>query len=212
MNKNFFKMAFVSLFAVVALSSCDENGDENDGKGDGGLSSNVIEVVVENGSAYSAKIDSVKVWTEVRAGDDYLLYTIADVAYNNGKFTLTLPETLDDDVLKDFFVPEGVSVSDLKVKCLPSVEISACQGENFDFGGFYHGADGWEGELIYVDRDVIIVGSSNQYGNVDNYAVNLKKGWNLRYSRETQLEGNKWLFEHTTVAPAGAKWFYRNNK
>jgi outer membrane lipoprotein-sorting protein len=48
---------------------------------------------------------------------------------------------------------------------------------------------------------------TTKYGDVDQYNVYLKKGWNMLYTKETKLEDGM-EYESTTTAPAGLKWIY----
>jgi hypothetical protein len=209
MNRNFLKMAFVSLFAVVALSSCDENEDEN---GNNGSIDRTIAAVVENGSAYDAEIDSVKVFIEYYG--DYLETPIALAAYTNGQFTFTLPETVSDEWLSNIAddfgedrIPNGVTVSDKDVKGV-SAWIEAYHDGN-RVGNFRYKSEVWSSYLVYADRKFSLTGSYiEEDGDAYKYNIHLGKGWNRLYSKETKKEDGTWEGESTTIVPAGLKWVY----
>jgi hypothetical protein len=218
MNRNFLEMAFVSLFAVVAICSCDENEDENgDGNGNG-LVGNTITVNVENGGEYDVEIDSVKANITISVTEKYdsktntyyytkEIYTLTTAAYNNGKFTLSLPETVSDDLLDDDLIfedydklPEGVIASDSELKGAP-VMIEAYHNGKIVGVCYYTNEDkNWVGYLIYADRNFSLIGSrTEEDGGAYKWNVHLKKGWNMVYEKQNQKE-------LTTTAPAGMKW------
>jgi hypothetical protein len=218
MNKNFFKMAFVSLFAVVTICSCDEN--DNDGNGDSGrLPSNTITAVVENGSAYDAEIDSVKVFIGHydESSRTYLETTIALAAYTNGQFTFTLPETVSGEWLSNIAddfgedgIPNGLTVSDKDAKGV-SAWIEAYQNGT-EVGGIYYQSGDWYAYLTYADRKFSMIGSYKKNGVAYKYNIHLEKGWNRYYLRETKKEDGTLEMDGTTTVPAGLKWVYIEDK
>ena len=75
-------------------------------------------------------------------------------------------------------------------------------------GEFYHETTEWGGELGYANGDVSITGTyTDNYGN-RQHNVHLKKGWNIIYGKLTIKGNDKYDYETTTTAPAGAKWYY----
>ncbi|MDR2621645.1 MAG: hypothetical protein LBC48_03575 [Dysgonamonadaceae bacterium] len=218
MESKFLKVAFVSLSAVVAFSSCDKDDDDNGGFNNM-VQDNTITAVVENGNNYNDKIDTVK----IRAWDENTssYKTLASTDYSNGGFTLQLPATVSDHYLYELFgddeIPEGVSVSNLDVKTLDE-EIGAYQSDSeYSIGEFYHGTKDWYGMLIYVDGDVNVTGSftETEYDEYDDktytekikYNVHLKKGWNIAYAKETE-KGTLREYEVSSQVPSGAKWYF----
>jgi hypothetical protein len=228
MNTNFLKMAFVSLFAVVAICSCDE--DENENGNDGGaLQGNTITVAVENGSDYDAKIDSVKALIVTGEGSEYDPetnhyyaywegHTVAAAAYSNGKFTLKLPETVSDEYLDDEFIEELVDFDDGELPKGVTASGSELKGEwvrilayyaGKEVGEFYYETEDCEGNLLYVDRDFSITGSYTEKDeDVNKYSLFLKKGWNLVYERNTEINDDREEEERTTTPAPGVKWNY----
>jgi hypothetical protein len=227
MKKNFLKMAVVSLFVVVALCSCDKDEEENENNG-GVIQGNTVSVAVENGSAYSGKIDAVKalIVTGEKSTLDpetnryYYYWTgheMATAAYNNGTFTLSLPETLSDEYLDDEFIeelldtdngalPKGVTASNSQLKG-EWVKILAYRSGK-EVGEFYYATEECESNLLYADRDISITGIHTETdGDVNKYSLHLKRGWNMIYEKDTE-KGNSTEYELTTTAPAGVKWIY----
>ncbi|MDR1340600.1 MAG: hypothetical protein LBK58_11195 [Prevotellaceae bacterium] len=220
MKRNFLMMAFVSLFTVVALCSCNKDEDENDDKGGNGvIQNNTVTAVVENGASYNSKIDLVEAVTY--SNDDKLI-TLASAPYTNGGFTLNLPASLGAQYLEPLFdeedeIPDGVTVSNPNVKTGEAI-LDAYKSDSY-VGSFYHGNGDWEGELIYVDGDVSISGSGTEtwtygegteyeetYTNTYRYNCNLRKGWNIMYEKRTEKDS----YEYTTQAPANVKWYFED--
>jgi hypothetical protein len=223
-------MAFVSLFTVVALCSCnkDENeDDENGGNGENAwIQNNTINVVIENNAQYSSEIDTVKVQVGVSGNDDYYYLTLASVPYNNGKFTIKLPESINKQYLYNVFeeleimdhgeIPEGITISNQNIKGCYMGLYAYKSGLPHNQGGFcYYGTeDGdWTGELIYMDGDVSITGTGTfywPYDWADTYKCNihLEKGWNMVYEKNNKKTDQWYEVEYTTQAPAGAKWYF----
>ena len=107
--KKYLMMAFVSLFAVAALSSCDKGKDEKNDDDGGGTNTvivnNTITATVESGSSYSWNIETVKalVVTEdehdPETGYHHVGYEAATSPYTNGGFTLNLSPTVNSSYL-----------------------------------------------------------------------------------------------------------------
>ncbi|MDR1199709.1 MAG: hypothetical protein LBK94_11990 [Prevotellaceae bacterium] len=204
MKKKFFMMAFVSLFAVAALCSCSKD-DENENET--GAIQNIITAAVENGASYSEIIDTVKAEVEDYYGSDAI---IARAPYTNGGFTLTLPASLSAQYLSAAdYIPQGITVSNPNVKG-GSVGLYAYKS-GFEAGEFYYGTNNCMGQLIYVDGDVIITGSSTvTYGATFTIKINvhLKEGWNMVYAKLTPKANDSYETELTIKVPAGAKWHF----
>jgi hypothetical protein len=209
MKRNFLKTAFVCLFTVVALSSCEKDDDKND---PGGITDNTLTVVVENGNSYNTRIDEVK--AEIFEDDEPIL-TLTSAEYKNGGFTLTLPEDVSSRYLESFDdnIPDGVKVSNKNVK-MGFMSLEAYKS-NDNVGYFYLGSEDCEGEFVYVDGDLSITGTvtstDNWWGEevteIIKYSINLKRGWNTVYFYGT-MNGDTYNSECTTTAPAGAKWYF----
>jgi hypothetical protein len=210
MKKNFKMMAFVCLFTVAALISCSKDDDNNGA--DSGAISNVLTVVVENGSNHNSMIDVVKLLAFGTNGEDVL----AESDYTDGRFTLNLPNPLGSQYLNpvgDIAPYSGITVSNRNVK-IGDAALCAFK-ENEETGYFYTASGNWEGELVYVDGDVSITGTYSDteeedgvtYTETIRYNMNLKKGWNIFYSKSTE-DGNTETTEITTTVPAGVKWYF----
>jgi hypothetical protein len=207
MKRNFFMMAFVCLFTVVALCSCSKDDDDNSSVPD-------PDIVVENGSSYNALIDVVKL--EVYSNSTGKYQTLASAEYKNG-FTLTLPESVSSQYLESLGddVPAGVTVSNKNVKT-GTASLNAYKSDS-EAGYFYHKSGDWEGELMYADGDVSVTGTETDtdeyegttYTLTIKYSVNLKKGWNRVYQKWTE-NGNNETVEITTTTPSGATWHFES--
>ncbi|MDR1584027.1 MAG: hypothetical protein LBS55_12375 [Prevotellaceae bacterium] len=223
MKRNFLMMAFVSLFTVVAISSCNKD-DDDDGK-EGGNIDNTITATVEHGNSYNGKIDSVKAKIYPPKKNSYLVTLVAaSTNYSNGGFTLKLPETVSDTYLSafdddNFYVDNGITISNRNVK-ISQTYIEAYKANDV-VGEFYYGTADWYwyGRPTYSNGDVSITGSMTEEHNSDGdgdgvdethtyttkFNIHLKKGWNMVYGKEGEYEE-----EYTTTAPSGAKWYYED--
>jgi hypothetical protein len=209
MKRNFLMKAFVCLFTVASFCSCSKDDDEKN-ENETSVIPNTFTVVVENGVNLNETIDSVKM--EINPEKMYVI-TLVSTSYENGGFTLNLPESVSARYLDEDFEYEkthGVTVSNPNAKT-GWVGLYAYKS-NSDIGGFfYETEDGeWEGEIVYSDSDVSVTGSYTEsettYTYKDTYNVYLKKGWNMIYSRGTDKGNNLHEYEETTRTPEGAKW------
>jgi hypothetical protein len=224
MKRNFLIRAFVCLFTVVALCSCSKDDDEENDNGENGvIRNNTLIAAVEYGATYNENIDVVKANIEYEYFKEKE-YTLASAPYENGGFTLHLPESIDPRYLHSYFegylsdyysfeegVPQGLTVSNLNAK-ICYVYLDAYKSDTW-VGDFIHGTDDYDAEdgLIYSDSDCNITGSTtyegyNGYTMKDTYDVYLKKGWNMIYSGgyyQTPYE-----LTVTTQVPVGATWRY----
>jgi hypothetical protein len=218
MKRNFFMMAFVCLFTVVALSSCSKDDDDENGKS-GSIPDNTITATVENGNSYNSQIDIVKaeIW-DYSTGESHVL---ASAEYKDGGFKLVLPASVGSqylELLDEEDIPAGITVSNKNVKSASVYELDAYKSGD-RAGWLYNETGNWEGSLMYVDGDVTVTGTETDTDSWEDsegthtetwiiqYSVNLKKGWNMVYIKETE-SGNTETIEVTTTAPAGAKWYF----
>jgi hypothetical protein len=213
MKRNFLIKAFVCLFTVVALCSCSKDDDEENSNGS---IPNKMVIAVENGASYNEKIDVVKVEIYSESSNNYV--PLVSAPYENGGFTLDLPESVSAQYLEgiDFEegVPQGLTVSNLNAK-IGWVYLSAYKLSD-ETGYFYHGTGDWEGGLVYLDSDYNMTGSHTEsetyeeviYTYKETYNVHGKRGWNMVYEKETNKGNNSYEYEMTTAVPAGAKWSF----
>jgi hypothetical protein len=208
MKRNYLKMAFVCLFTVVAICSCKKDDDDETG-GDSSIKDNTFTVVVENGNSYNELIDVVKLeLDEVQNSSTVKYSALASAEYKNGGFTLTLPASVSSQYLEPLDdSPDGVTVSNRNVK-FAWINLSAYKSDS-DIGYFYVKSGDWKGGLMYADSNVSITGTETESDEKDTYttrySMNLKKGWNIVYTK-----GNNRIYEITTTAPAGAKWYFES--
>jgi hypothetical protein len=238
MNRKYFMMAFVSLFTVVALCSCDKDEDEKKKDDPVVTDSTVVAgytvtVTVENGNCFNSKIGIVKAYIDVDNADDV---EVANAPYSNGGFTLKLQSTISEAYLYAWFEDEddyleGVTVSNPNVKIADMDDIDAYKS-NDHVGYFYNElSDGWEMWYVYANENLSMTGNgereeeenydSNQDGDYDDegdnqyiytwkykYNMHLRKGWNAIYYKETESDDVRGE-EITTQAPASKiKWYF----
>jgi hypothetical protein len=204
-------MAFVCLFTVVALCSCNKD-DDDDAVNDTSrvIVNNTITAIVENGNSYNEEIDEVKVLFGLSSSSP----VVTSSTYNNGGFTLNLPETVSETYLEPYGkLREGIKASNPDVKRQGAYIYAYKSGRKlsyFHYGTFgTSGTSGWKGNLIYVDGDVSLTGTATESsGSVQKWNMHLKKGWNVWYLKGSSLGNGKFLNEWTTKAPADAKWYY----
>ena len=150
---------------------------------------------------------------------------MSDADYDNGEFTLKLPESVGNKYLKPFFadeddIPDELTISNLDAKIGATYLLAS---ESNEFAGLFYYATGtyssaWIGGLVYVNSDLSVTGSFigeiytfDDDGNIIDingdcpltYNVNVKKGWNIVYEKTTEDE-----YEMTTIAPSGLKWYF----
>jgi hypothetical protein len=212
MKRNFLMKAFVCMFTVVALSSCNKDDDD----GDNGAIDNTLKVAVENGNSLNEKIAVVKliIWP----GDK----EYASVEYKDGGFTLTLPENLSSQDLGPFDDDDfhySIKISNENVK-YGWAFLEAYKSGRY-VGDFYLKSGDWEGYPVYADGDVSITGTYTETEEYDGYTrtdtekynVNLKKGWNIVYEKGQGTENGTtytYTYEATTTAPVGVKWYFES--
>jgi hypothetical protein len=215
MKRNFLMMAFVSLFTVVALCSCNKDDEENDDNGGNGvIQNNTIIAVVENGASYNSKIDLVIKAIAYSEGNPDDEITLASAPYANGGFTLKLPESVNDkclynlkaaDDVKDY---EGITISNPNVKGC-KVFLCAYESGDSEWWNVDHKNSEWIGRLYYVEADLSITGSHiDKYYSTKYSNFHLKKGWNIVYFKYIEKNARESESEYTTQVPSGAKWFF----
>jgi hypothetical protein len=211
-KRKFLMKVFICLFTVVALCSCSKDDDEND---NAQIPYNTF-IDVENGASYNEKIDVAK--AEIYLGSSNNYVTLASATYENGGFTLDLPESVSAQYLEGIgfagSVPQGLTVSNLNVKT-GWVDLDAYKSDT-KTGYFYHGTGDWEGGFVYFDSDCNMTGSYTNtytyseitYTDKETYNVHGKRGWNMVYLKSTNKGNYTYEYEYTTAAPAGAKWYF----
>lgn len=210
----------VLLLAMIILPwgfiSCDK--EDKDPIEDSSVV-NTITAVVENGNDY--KIDAVKAFIGNGEIINFETGEIASSDYKNGRFTLSLPQTIENQYLELLFdedeMPDAIKISDVNVKaCYLWIEAYQSGTEAGEFEYEYLSADetvGIETSYTYVDRDCSIKGS---YSEIDEdetynstYNVSLKKGWNIVYVKRTESEKtNTYTYEATSSVQSGLKWYF----
>jgi hypothetical protein len=187
------------MMIAAAAFACRDDG--------GVIAGNTVTVAVENGASHNGQIDTVKLVIE--RGDDGN-HVIASLPYGGGNFTVNLPASVNDSLLKPMeYLPAGITTSNRGVKG-EFAFLYACKSGQL-VGQIYHGTEPGDGNnldgyLFYLNGDVSITGTrTHPYRTANEYRVNGKKGWNMLYiTRCTNLTSRA----VTTGAPAGAKWYF----
>jgi hypothetical protein len=184
----------------------------------GAVTDLTITGTVENGSDFP-EIASVKFVVGINDIGVIEEDVLANGTYQNGQFTITLPESMDNSYLWPLFedgIPSGVTVSNGNVKG-GVAELEAYNEVGDRIGYLYFRIDDRterEGYYMYVDGDVIAKGSyiADQYGQTtvtEILNVSLKQGWNIVYGKETADGNDNFVYESTTTKPDGnLKWYY----
>jgi len=187
------------------------NGDDN-GNGDTSFNRTITAEVV-NGNNYDDIISTVgiKIWADDRS------HTIATGTWANGGFTTTLPETIDAD---EFFIAflrreKGINISDTSARTVEVSDISAYDEQQRRIGIIWYGDADWRYEemrLLYVDRDVTIIGTGtfSDIGQRHTYNLQLRAGWNRIYiiSKKGEGEAYNGVFYISTEPISGLRWHF----
>ncbi len=173
MKKYFLNAACLCLCAGLAFTSCDKDDESPETN-----SINPIVATVVDGSSYDP--DRV----EGYLGNS--LNPLATAPYSNGGFTLTLPETVDDEYLQKQLVElaDEFTVSDTNAKT-NYLQIYGYKSNNI-MGEFRYMNPSTsmkiEAHYMYSDRDVSVTGSRLMYDDENLvYDLYLKAGWNIVY-------------------------------
>jgi len=225
MSNHFKKYALLLIAGVVICSvSCKKDskeggGDNPDPKPDTGFVIEAKNVIVLNGGS-DDDVVTVKAHVWNQQLENY--NPIATGKYENGKFKITLPYTLDNKYLyaignEDF--PEGVNVSDRNAKVGEADYFTAYDEDDNKVGRFIYcdePNDSWDYIVVcyvYADRNLTITGTYTEvYGNtteITTFDYSLKKGWNIAYKIE-KSDDNCSYFTGTTKKPSDVtlNWCY----
>jgi hypothetical protein len=217
----FASITLLSAFACITIFNDPDDIDGNGIFGGSGSGSMTIDALVENGNS---SIVSVKAMCY---GDDYLRgYEVATGKYENGRIKITLPATIPTQYLQSMEVEPGTTISD-KNAMWNIIGINAYDKDDKNIGGFFYSTlppvsfpidyDEWNGYshawIVYVDRDVIIKGTTQEGDVIVIADGSLKKGWNLLY-RTCYIEYKAGTIieteTDTTKKPSGKnfKWYF----
>lgn len=200
-KKNVFRTAALLAVASVSFAGCSEDDDgvkSSDSSFDG-----TIQETVQNPPS-NEKVDAVKIEMMYNGGSAYAMYEAGTGTYKDGSLELTFLPTLPDYCLYVIAedMPSSLTVSDDKAKMSGFVSISAYK-DGSQVGVFGHGSGKGTSQIkttfMYVDRDVSITGSDEDY----KYNVSLKTGWNKLY----EIKGGS-KKGYTTTDPGGLTWAF----
>jgi len=162
-----------------------------------------ITAKVENASeADNANVSKVQalLWDD-NIDDDVV---IASGSYANGNFTLTLPQTVSNNLLEnveDRFGDPEVEISDKKANIAIVWGFYYYDGDDKRVGSLDYEKGNIYAFFVYADKDVTVTGRSSDN---DIYNMSLKKGWNIVYDNPTSI-GKK---GYTTQSIDGLKWYF----
>jgi hypothetical protein len=174
----------IVLAASVALTpSC----SKDDGGSSGGGFNKIEATGIVNHD--NIDIDKVKlVWQGSNGGSEIV---IAEAAYSNSSFTMTLPTTLPSSVTLQVGmgeIPAGISVSNPNVKIASGftfygykgstrkAELSKFQDDNYE-----QGIVQVQVQLLYADAACTMKGEEVRDRYTIQYDMDIKKGWNWSY-------------------------------
>ena len=221
----------ICLAVTTTFTSCrdDDNG-----------SSAVTTITGSNILGTPTGVTNVKaeIWRWDSQTDTEYSMVIAEAPFRNGAFTLTLA-TPPANFLTPFFgdeddIPAGVTINPANARISVVHGASAYNAAGDEIGYFYYANFNWNDESenrpnvlhyalwVYADRDVTATGEVKrsdewddidmQYVWIDNINLNLRRGWNIVYMRETRTTaGNVQTNTHTTTSqrPSGANLRWR---
>jgi hypothetical protein len=204
----------VAFFCTgIVLNGCDKSDDSP-----GTSHVNSVEIKVDNGSAYSPKVSTVKALADIgvsyESGNYYWTgFELDDVPYNNGVFSIDLTKKeVPANRLSSFYdeySSDDVKVSDQNAKGTSAI-IVGYNRDGKEAGVFWYENNSNKAWLMYADRDVTITGTKRyEEGNntlVESYNVSLKKGWNIWYNYKS-ADGN--TLTASTSNPGGFKWVFQ---
>jgi len=236
MRKALKLFAVIALVAVIGFSfaACDTGGD-NSGGGDGWLGNTItitdaqVYSFERDTSAqyvkFTGTVQDLKYIFFYNYDDDdhYRIYQpLSDfidgnpsVTLKNGILNMTIGKPKNSSLLNLGDMPSGITVSTTNVKYFSIDSIYDQSIINSDTYNVSQGKlDGTQISYVlyfYVDKDVNITGKfadiDDGYTYINNYAMNLKAGWNSVIITEKQTETYTYQRTYKTgTPPAGFHW------
>lgn len=207
MRKITVTMMAAALTACMVFTGCKKDDDD---KGTATVSGN-LDITIEG---VTDQIDEVRMFMYNSSEDQS--EQIATAKVTNGKFTITLPDPVPSGVLETFNLLSGVTASDPAVKggdaYFDAYKSGSLVGDIF-YGTNTDGENDINVDLFYVDRDCTITGThtDTEEKYIDQYNLNLKKGWNYWADIEKGKDANgNDVYEYNTSIPAGVKWYFNS--
>jgi outer membrane murein-binding lipoprotein Lpp len=197
------------ICAVTVFTGCNKDDDDS-----GSSSITSISATVESGSSYNSSIETVKAMVDV----DDVYSAIASGSYSNSGFSISLPQTVDDQYLVKMTtdMPDGITVSDPQAKGC-GIELIGYKSTQ-KLGEFQYALTNDkealnEGLYVYADKNITIKGSYSEtsWGITAKlvYDLSLKKGWNLVYMQTTASEADlSATVKFSNEKITGLKWFF----
>jgi len=207
MQKKVTLLGVVIMAAMLIIFSVGCKKDDK--KTDAGSSNNrKVKAIVENGNDYNSIISTVKYVMYEYDEDGYLEngHVISSCSFDNGGFTMDLPETVNGRYLYSvewFFNPDVANISDMNVGLnygyFEAYDEDDDYFDDFLYAKFNNKTSATRGEYWYADRNVTITGEGYD-GKGD---LSLKKGWNLVYHT---FIGDDW-FEYSSQKVPDLLWY-----
>ena len=220
----------VALCTTTIFTSC-RNGDDENGNGGNAATVTATNVIGTTSGIATAR---ATVWET----DSEFRETIVQAPFQNRGFTLQLP-TPPSRLLHPFAggnIPTGITISDNTVR-MASVDFRAYNSAGDDIGYFYFANWSWANDelpndgtgalWLYVDRNVTITGEVRdnawehndmeyddgmEYVWIENFNLNLRKGWNIIYARHTRTTAGNVVtstYAYTSQRPVGVNLLWR---
>jgi len=212
MKKYCFLPVIYCICVGLIFVSCDHDDDTT---GSGSVSA--IHAVVVNGASFDLDIAKAV----IRPEDSDLEYLVGAGEYQNGKFTIELPENIPEMYLVNLDAPDWAKVSEKNVNGGIIMIEGYKSGEyvnNFAYGKIEMNnliPKITVGAYTYVDKDVKITGTYSEkdeagYTSIFSFDVFLKKGWNIMYV-SLSLALGALTIDVATSDPGGMKWYFQDD-
>ena len=231
MIRQFFPLIVMTALCVAVFTSC--NKDEEP------TTIDKISATLENGVRYDNEISRVGLFAKEPVpnivGIPPVWVTLAESNFENGRFSMKLPSTVDNEYLKSIYdcFPTTLTASNMNAKAEFFPIMTFDMNNNLFYTLINAKLDEklvTEAKYMHTDNDCSITGT-NVYTSpifcydeeteeirecytveeTVTYAISLKKGWNIIYriEKENRSEGYKKILksEMTTQAIDGLKWY-----
>jgi hypothetical protein len=217
MKKKYFYVALMSMFAVVAISSCNKDDDA-------GTVGNAGDPSVVKDGKLSGKIEGITDEIDEIRGrfKGYSVYAFKDVPVSNGSFLFTLPTPSNDDLRPLTSLNDNEDYTGkLEISCdanyttikfygfknnstppnYPEIKYQADPGKLSDSPIQVY--------FYYADKDVVVKGIVSRGVSQIQYNMNLKTGWNMVLGDDTNYSLG---YVSTGNIPQNVKWMMHDGK
>ena len=225
---NVFSRMFWLFLALGLTTAVFYSCEKDDDGGNGAIGGNASKITATNVINGSTQLTTVKAIASSSLTEDDV---IAQAPYKNNGFTLELPATVSDKYLISIMAAGTQDLVDTIVsdKNAKLYELGVIYGYDKDENeiGFFHlegenngGDEYYYTDWIYVDRDVTVKGEikdlyyRDDYGMIEKYNWELKKGWNITYENITYSYDDSTGREvdintYTSQKPSGISYLWK---